>query len=1358
MRSQGFISAIVDILKILFNILMVCGVCICWNKLEVNQTSVAGAKSFDNFIETSHAVYEYVSKPHSYKQAEKYCEYKFASLLSETRTLQDQAGNLVQFPIWLKEEKKPELRPLTALVFEQRTDTKYAKLMATFPSFHDITVCAHIQWDNTSKDFETVFSYAVKNFINEFQLRGMSDEDGFVRFAVIIHGQHSGFSSIFSNDGQWHHICITWQRRNETMSLYADGGWKVSSKISASEDIIMGGIFIIGQDQDSYGGTFKEKESFSGNITSLNVWAKVLSQDQIQRLSLCHKLEQDIVFGWTTHKLEIEPTLKKLQVNSVCSGNSAKCQILQNREGDTNYTTCWTELPFVCNHQKEVYKQFQNAKTTSREQSFANRVNMIANRSVIPENPLTSDITHFTAPEALECLQAIERGLEMEISPLDSVDVLGIIQFLKEVSDVDIQDSKETLEELSHHFVQVTGELLEQHDPEVWSEVTLIIKGPMTIIKTVEKMACSVVQLLSDKKKEVVIHHKNIEIAVSQVDLNVDRYIYKAHATEKVDEIEVLGEDFKKWLEEVLNCVAPLQKCLHLLLWSTVKSMLRMHPMTPAMQVEIAVMALDGEAQCSMIFCPPHERNTLDKVMQILEEMHGDPTNIGELRMQLFHHVQREGESVTQYINALQEVNARIAKLDDVGAIGVGPHDVILRDQFVAGLWDAPLKQALQERLRTKPRMTFLEIGAEARMREQEQGKAALAGIVRSNETMLTLPVRAFSPLEGVEVQIKPTSLDQIPPELLIAQTLAKVHDSTVVVRCINLAEDSLNLSSKSEVAQVLGTPEELVQPEAVQLAKTLEQMIHCTTSKDFTALQSNKFEYLCNGVTQFKTENSGRILGVKGVSQGSQSEVAVVNTWSSLNSFQHVFGDQSHKFIHREASISDGGYKHVGTYLGSSVISSTVLAGERELSTSVQYYLWHSEIPNSSIKLRTNPVCVFWDFSIGPESGGGWSTDGCQIKNTFPHSTSCFCNHTTNFAVLLQVYDVQRSEEEEWILRTLTFIGCGVSLSALVVTFILFLVVGVPKSERTTVHKNLIFALAAAETLLMFSEIAKKNKVSCVTVTAGLHLFYMAAFAWMLVEGLLLWSKVVAVNMSEDRRMKFYYITGWGLPLIIVSVTLASSFNKYLADTHCWLNIHSDIIWAFVGPVLFILTVNTFVLFRVVMVTVSSARRRSKMLTPNCSLEKQIGIQVWATAKPIIVLLPVLGLTWLCGVLVHINVIWAYVFIFLNAFQGLYIFLIYAIYNSEVRNAIQRIKEKKKALSFTNCSQPTNYICSPRNTTLDIGKPYISPPKSNLSYVPSKISSNKGHVVSKQPVNIYSILSTDNTAVELTSFKASGC
>lgn len=38
--------------------------------------------------------------------------------------------------------------------------------------------------------------------------------------------------------------------------------------------------------------------------------------------------------------------------------------------------------------------------------------------------------------------------------------------------------------------------------------------------------------------------------------------------------------------------------------------------------------------------------------------------------------------------------------------------------------------------------------------------------------------------------------------------------------------------------------------------------------------------------------------------------------------------------------------------------------------------------------------------------------------------------------------------------------------------------------------------------------------------------------------------------------------------------------------------------------------------------------------------------------AKPVLVLLPVLGLTWVCGVFVHLSIVWAYVFIVLNSLQ----------------------------------------------------------------------------------------------------------
>ncbi|XP_057688940.1 adhesion G-protein coupled receptor D2 [Corythoichthys intestinalis] len=486
--------------------------------------------------------------------------------------------------------------------------------------------------------------------------------------------------------------------------------------------------------------------------------------------------------------------------------------------------------------------------------------------------------------------------------------------------------------------------------------------------------------------------------------------------------------------------------------------------------------------------------------------------------------------------------------------------------------------------------------------------------------------------------------------------------------------------------------------------------------------------------------------------------KLTLVNTW--YGSLRPLFNPEGN--ISMVPTVTDGSQRYLGTILGSSVISTTVLGDNQPVSTAVHFQLRH-KVQNSAGAVY-DPVCAFWDFNINPEAGGWWNTKGCEVVSKHYGYTVCYCNHTTNFALLLQVYEAQPSPEDKKALQVLTFIGCGVSLCGLLFTFILFIAVGVPKSDRTTVHKNLIVALSIAELLLMCSDWASANEGACFVVTALLHLFFMASFSWMLVEGLLLWSKVVSVNISEDRRMKLYYIIGWGLPVLIVIVTLATTINEYKADGHCWLNLKTGTIWSFVGPVIFVLAVNSVVLCRVVMVTVSSARRRAKMLSPSSASKMHTFDLTWAVTRPVLILLPVLGLTWLCGVLVHLSVVIAYIFSALNAFQGLYIFLVYAVYNSEVRNAIKRIKEKRKALSFTNCSQPTTFVPSQRvpirswdRSPLTPSSPEISetsgaPSSSSTSLVIKNESFRKESFVSfslKQPPG--------NQVVQLTAFKPSG-
>ncbi|XP_059192511.1 adhesion G-protein coupled receptor D2 [Centropristis striata] len=487
--------------------------------------------------------------------------------------------------------------------------------------------------------------------------------------------------------------------------------------------------------------------------------------------------------------------------------------------------------------------------------------------------------------------------------------------------------------------------------------------------------------------------------------------------------------------------------------------------------------------------------------------------------------------------------------------------------------------------------------------------------------------------------------------------------------------------------------------------------------------------------------------------------KLTLVNTW--YGSLRPLFNPEDN--ITMVPTVTDGSQRYLGTVLGSSVISTTVLGDNQPVSTAVRFQLRHRvQNPTGTVY---DPVCAFWDFDLTPESGGWWNTKGCDVVSKQYGYTVCYCNHTTNFALLLQVYEAQRSPENEKALQVLTFIGCGVSLCGLLFTFILFIAVGVPKSDRTTVHKNLIVALGIAELLLMCSDLVSANEATCFVVTALLHLFFMASFSWMLVEGLLLWSKVVSVNISEDRRMKLYYIIGWGLPVLIVGVTLAVSMDDYKADDHCWLNVKTDTIWAFVGPVIFVLAVNAVVLCRVVMVTVSSARRRAKMLSPSSASKMQTFDLTWAVTRPVLILLPVLGLTWLCGVLVHLSVVLAYVFIALNALQGLYIFLVYAVYNSEVRNAIKRIKEKRKALSFTNCSQPTSFLPSQRAPITSWGGSPLTPSSPETSETSGPPSSTSMSLVIKNEsfrkenfVNFSLKPASGNQVVQLTGFKPSGC
>lgn len=78
-------------------------------------------------------------------------------------------------------------------------------------------------------------------------------------------------------DKHWHHVCITWTNIEGKLNFYIDGALKrAKTEFKKGAVIKGGGVVVIGQDQDSLGGSFHVLQSFAGLLSHVNVWNFVL--------------------------------------------------------------------------------------------------------------------------------------------------------------------------------------------------------------------------------------------------------------------------------------------------------------------------------------------------------------------------------------------------------------------------------------------------------------------------------------------------------------------------------------------------------------------------------------------------------------------------------------------------------------------------------------------------------------------------------------------------------------------------------------------------------------------------------------------------------------------------------------------------------------------------------------------------------------------------------------------------------------------------------------------------------------------------------------------------------------------------
>uniref|UniRef100_A0A8C8E678 Adhesion G protein-coupled receptor D1 n=1 Tax=Otus sunia TaxID=257818 RepID=A0A8C8E678_9STRI len=339
----------------------------------------------------------------------------------------------------------------------------------------------------------------------------------------------------------------------------------------------------------------------------------------------------------------------------------------------------------------------------------------------------------------------------------------------------------------------------------------------------------------------------------------------------------------------------------------------------------------------------------------------------------------------------------------------------------------------------------------------------------------------------------------------------------------------------------------------------------------------------------------------------------------------------------------------------------------------------------------RVHLYCAFLDYSNGT---GVWSNEGCVRESGDLNYSVCLCNHLTNFAILMQVVPLKLTREHQVALSSITYIGCALSIFCLTITLVTFAIlssVSTIRNQRYHIHANLSFAVLVAQILLLTSFQFSPGTVPCKILAILLHFFFLSAFAWMLVEGFHLYSMVIKVFGSEESKHLYYYGIGWGCPLVICVISTTSSLDSYGESGNCWLSLENGAIWAFVAPALFVILVNIGILIAVTRV-ISRISADSYKVHGDANALK-------LTAKAVAVLLPILGSSWIFGILA------------VNA-HALVFQYIFAVFNSlQVRAAF---KHKTKVWSLTS-SSTRNINVKPFNSDIMTGnRPGTTPTKLN--------------------------------------------
>ncbi|XP_076137372.1 neuronal pentraxin-2 [Alosa pseudoharengus] len=185
--------------------------------------------------------------------------------------------------------------------FPMRTNYMYGRLKQTLThEIFSLTLCLWLK-GGAGPGLGTPFSYSVPGQANELVLIEWGNNP-----MELLVNDRAVTLPLSLSDGKWHHVCVTWSTRDGLWEAYQDGVKRGSGEnLSAWHPIKPGGVFILGQEQDTLGGRFDATQAFVGEISDLQMWSHILTGHDIYNLASCNGHMAGDIIAWSESALEL---------------------------------------------------------------------------------------------------------------------------------------------------------------------------------------------------------------------------------------------------------------------------------------------------------------------------------------------------------------------------------------------------------------------------------------------------------------------------------------------------------------------------------------------------------------------------------------------------------------------------------------------------------------------------------------------------------------------------------------------------------------------------------------------------------------------------------------------------------------------------------------------------------------------------------------------------------------------------------------------------------------------------------------------------------------------------------------------